>query len=159
MKSPDQPNKDAPGVVAPPPVIYLGMLGISYLIHRIWPLQITPAAIVETVGAALIFVGLCGIAWSSHTMRRAHTNMNPYKPALNLITAGPFAYSRNPIYAAMAAIYLGMGFAINSLWPFILFPPLIEIMKWGVISREEQYLEKKFGASYKDYCSKVRRWF
>jgi protein-S-isoprenylcysteine O-methyltransferase Ste14 len=41
----------------------------------------------------------------------------------------------------------------------VLLPILIGVLEWGVIRREERYLESKFGDTYRDYRSRVRRWF
>jgi len=46
----------------------------------------------------------------------------------------------------------------NSLWPLLLLPALFAAFHFGMVLREEQYLERKFGAEYLDYRSRVRRW-
>jgi protein-S-isoprenylcysteine O-methyltransferase Ste14 len=55
-------------------------------------------------------------------------------------------------------LYLGLAFQINSSWPLILFLPLLIVNHYGVILREERYLEAKFGDTYRNYRAAVRRW-
>ena len=72
--------------------------------------------------------------------------------------SGPYGFSRNPIYLAMLLLQIGMSFWANSPW-FLLFAALpAALLVWGVISREELYLERKFGADYLAYKTRVRRW-
>ena len=92
-------------------------------------------------------------------MRRVGTTANPKKASQVLATGGPFQFSRNPIYLAMTGLYVGLALLINSYWPLTLLVPLLALMEWGVIRREEHYLAEKFGEPYTCYKTKVRRWF
>jgi protein-S-isoprenylcysteine O-methyltransferase Ste14 len=74
------------------------------------------------------------------------------------VTDGPFRYTRNPIYVALTLFYLGIGVVLNALWVLLLIVPLIVVMQLGVITREERYLERKFGDEYLRYKARVRRW-
>ena len=84
--------------------------------------------------------------------------MSPYRPTTTLGTAGPYRYSRNPLYIALTLAYLGAAVVVNTVWPVILLPGLLLVMQWGVISREERYLERRFGDEYRRYRTRVRRW-
>jgi protein-S-isoprenylcysteine O-methyltransferase Ste14 len=92
------------------------------------------------------------------TMRGARTNVNPYKPAHAIVESGPFRYSRNPIYVAMAITYIGSSLLVRSAVPLLLLPVVIGAIDRGVIDREEAYLEDKFGDRYLAYKMRVRRW-
>lgn len=92
-------------------------------------------------------------------MRRVGTPASPKEQSQVLVTGGPFRFSRNPIYLAMTGLYLGLMLLVNALWPLLLLVPLLALMEWGVIRREEHYLAGKFGETYTSYKSKVRRWF
>lgn len=151
-------NLDNPGVIAPPLLIYISALAISYSLHQIWPWRITSFIALKILGVCLIVIGSMLIIWARNTMYQAKTHMNPYKPALTLLVTGPFGFSRNPIYVAMTLIYFGITFLASSVWPFIILVPVIGIMAWGVILREEKHLEAKFGLNYQVYKTKVRRW-
>ena len=80
------------------------------------------------------------------------------KPTTALVTAGPFGYSRNPIYVALTLLYLRVAFLVNALWILLLVVPVLLVIRYGVIAREEAYLTRKFGDVYHQYTAQVRRW-
>ncbi|HKO25740.1 MAG TPA: isoprenylcysteine carboxylmethyltransferase family protein [Chloroflexota bacterium] len=92
------------------------------------------------------------------TMLRAHTPLDPRQPTRQLVTWGPFRLSRNPGYASEAMIYAGIASVVNTLWPFFFLPAVLVVIQRGVIAREEHYLKRKFGAEYRKYKARVRRW-
>jgi protein-S-isoprenylcysteine O-methyltransferase Ste14 len=76
----------------------------------------------------------------------------------SLVTGGIHGWSRNPIYVGMFLIYGGIGVASQSLWTLILALPLAISLRYGVVAREEAYLERRFGDAYRDYKARVGRW-
>lgn len=146
-------------LIAPPPVMYIGALLLGITIHVLLPISIFPATPAREILASLLLVLSGAFArWAFLTMRRLGTTANPKQPSEALVTDGPFRISRNPIYVAMTGLYIGLAFLINSAWPLILLVPLLTLMQWGVILREERYLAGKFGSEYTAYRSRVRRW-
>lgn len=91
-------------------------------------------------------------------MVKAGTNIRPDKPALAIVTAGPFRLTRNPMYLSLCLLQLGLGLLINGLIPLLLVIPLALTLHFGVILREERYLTAKFGETYTHFQSHVRRW-
>lgn len=67
-------------------------------------------------------------------------------------------WTRNPIYLGMFLVFIGIGVAAQSLWILTLTLPLAIIIRYGVVAREEAYLERRFGGAYRDYKTRVRRW-
>ena len=102
--------------------------------------------------------GVLLLVWFERAMRQADTPTNPYKPSLRLATEGPFRYTRNPGYLSMAMIYAGIATIANALWAILLLPAALLAIRRGVIEREEDYLERKFGEEYLSYKAQVRRW-
>jgi protein-S-isoprenylcysteine O-methyltransferase Ste14 len=152
--------KDRPGVIAPPPLIYLGGLLIAFAFNKWWrPWPIFLANDLRWSGLVLIVAGIALIVAGRRTMLAAETNINPYKPVLTVVTSGPFRFMRNPLYLAMILIYLGLTLALNTWWGFVLLVPVILLIHFGVVAREERYLERKFGESYRAYRLRVRRYF
>lgn len=146
-------------LIAPPPVMYIGALLLGVGIHALAPISIFSATYIQVILAGLFLV-VSGIfaRWAFLTMRRVGTTASPKKPSQALVTGGPFRISRNPIYVAMTGLYIGLAFLVNSAWPLILLVPLLMLMQWGVILREERYLSGKFGSEYTAYKAGVRRW-
>jgi protein-S-isoprenylcysteine O-methyltransferase Ste14 len=74
------------------------------------------------------------------------------------VTSGIHGRSRNPIYVGLFLIYVGIGVAARSPWILIFTLPLALVMRYGVVAREEAYLERRFGDAYRQYKTRVRRW-
>jgi protein-S-isoprenylcysteine O-methyltransferase Ste14 len=74
------------------------------------------------------------------------------------VVAGPYRYSRNPIYVGMFLGLVGIAIGFDSLWPLVLLVPFFLVIRYGVVAREEAYLERKFGDGYGTYKRRVRRW-
>ena len=151
-------EEDKAGVVAPPPLIYLGALVFSLLLNRRFPIAFLPCRIVRSVGWPLLIGGVLLIGWFEWTMRHAGTLSNPYKPVSRMVTDGPFRYTRNPAYLSMTMVYTGIASLTNALWAILLLPVALLVIQRGVIVREERYLERKFGEEFLRYKAQVRRW-
>ena len=154
----DVAEKDVPGVIARPPFIYLGFLVLGLGLDWLWPYPLLPEALRYTLGGALFALGL-GLALASiRRFKAAGTNFETQKPATAILTEGPYRISRNPIYIGLTAAYAGIGIAVDAPWVWVLLLPTLVVMHYGVIAREERYLERKFGKEYLDYKARVRRW-
>ena len=148
---------DHPGVIALPPLLFLGFLAGGIVLNFLRPLPPGSSAS-RIAGSVLVLVGLALAIWGRKTMTRAGTNVNPRQPSTALVVTGPFRYMRNPLYVAMFILYIGLAFLLNTLWPIVLIAVLFPLMHWGVVLREERYLERKFGETYSRYCAVTRRW-
>lgn len=98
------------------------------------------------------------VAISVWQFSRAGTNIPTRKPANKIVQSGFYKFSRNPIYFSFTVFLAGAAIAFDNLWMLLLIVPFVPLMNWGVISREERYLEQKFGEEYLMYKSQVRRW-
>lgn len=151
-------KEDNAGVTIPPPLLYLVPLLLGLVVQKFRRLSILPNRLARPMGIILLVAGLVTNIWGAMTMRRAQTPLNPTQPVKQLVTSGPFQYSRNPLYAGMTLIYLGITNLVNSGWPLLFLPAILLTMRRRVIGREEQYLERKFGNEYLEYKQGVRRW-
>ncbi len=151
-------DRDNAGVVAPPPLIYLGPLVLGLLLNRKLSVPFLPRGAARALGWPLLAGGVSLASWFVFTMRRADTPIDPREPVSNLATDGPFRYTRNPAYLSMAMIYAGISSLANALWAILLLPATLLVIQRGVIEREERYLERKFGDEYLRYKARVRRW-
>lgn len=154
----DRDNADNPGVVAPPPLIYAGALAAGLTINRLRPVPFLPHTLGRALGPLLIAGGVLIGVTGFRAMRRAGTNVDPREPATTVVQTGPYRYTRNPLYASMALIYSGVTAFANALPAVLLLPIVLHVMRYGVIEREEHYLEGKFGEEYLKYKARVRRW-
>jgi protein-S-isoprenylcysteine O-methyltransferase Ste14 len=149
------------GVVARPPLLFLASLLIGFVLDRLLPLPFElPAAPTAdaVVAGSLIVGGLALFAVGIRDFSRAATPVPTNQPVRALVTTGLHAWTRNPIYLGMFVFYDGIGVAARSPWILILTLPLAITIRYGVVAREEAYLERLFGDAYRDYMVRVRRW-
>jgi protein-S-isoprenylcysteine O-methyltransferase Ste14 len=154
----DTPSDDHPGVIAPPPFLYGAAFLVGSLLHWSFPKSVLSLDIAPWVGVSLLSCGAILAVWSRRTLESADTNVDPSLPATTLVVTGPFGFSRNPMYLARTLLYLGLGLLVNGLGLMLVLAPLLVVMHYGVIRREERYLEAKFGEAYRQYRAGVRRW-
>jgi protein-S-isoprenylcysteine O-methyltransferase Ste14 len=151
---------DVAGVIALPPLIFLGFLAAAAVLEAVVPLQVLAAQVFPRylAGAALAVGGVVVIFTAAGRFQAAGTNIPPTLPATALVVDGIYRRTRNPLYLGMIFIYLGLSVAAGSLWAIGLAVPLVWVVNTGVIAREERYLERKFGDAYRSYKAAVRRW-
>jgi protein-S-isoprenylcysteine O-methyltransferase Ste14 len=157
---PDQerePGRTA-GVIAPPPVIYLGALAIGLGLDAVIGTGSLPSIVGVPIGAASIITGAGLLRSFLRAFQRARTPVDPYMPSEAIVIDGPFRLTRNPAYLGMALTYAGIAIVANAPWALAPLPVAIAVIDRGVIAREERYLERTFGRPYVDYKRRVRRW-
>jgi protein-S-isoprenylcysteine O-methyltransferase Ste14 len=147
-------------VIAPPPILFLGTLVAGVLIdHLVWRMptgipdtpRIVVGGLLVVVGALLLFLAATGFA-------RAGTGVRHAAGSSALVTTGPHAFTRNPMYLAMALAYAGLALLADSLIALALLAPLLLVVQFGVIAREERFMEATFGDAYCAYKKRVRPW-
>jgi protein-S-isoprenylcysteine O-methyltransferase Ste14 len=149
---------DHAGVRVPPPLIYVVLFGLGIALHWLAPLTFLP--IIPARAAALIFLG-CGVllgVWSIGLFRRAGTNLVPVQPTTALVISGPYRLTRNPIYLGFLCVYIAAALWFGIVWALVLVPLVVLAVQRLAIAKEERYLERKFGAAYRQYRAQVRRW-
>lgn len=153
--------RDNSGVKFPPPLIFFGLLILGFIIEFYWPTRIlTPAhaVVARTAGVLITIAGLVLFASAVGTFRSVGTSVVPMKPTTALALSGPYRFTRNPIYLAMAVVTAGIALLANALWPLMMTPILMVLLTYTAILHEERYLAMKFGEPYTTYMSRVRRW-
>ena len=144
-------------MIAPPPLIYLAFLGLGFVLEALLPGAELPAW-AQWAGAAVIVAGVVLVVSFERAFKRAGTDANPYRPSTALATDGPYRFSRNPGYLGMAITYVGIALAAEAPWALVMLVPATLLMHYGVIRREERYLESLFGEEYVSYKQATRRW-
>jgi protein-S-isoprenylcysteine O-methyltransferase Ste14 len=151
-------NNDSPRVIALPPLIYVAGLALGFLAHWADPRPMMAPSLRPWLAWPILIMGIALAGWGRQTLVRAGTNVDPRKPATALVTTGPFAWSRNPLYIALSLIYLAIACFANEVWFLPFLAASLAVLQYGVIHREERYLEGKFGEAYRQYCARVGRW-
>jgi protein-S-isoprenylcysteine O-methyltransferase Ste14 len=96
--------------------------------------------------------------WALVTIAKQQTALLPGGATRLVIDHGPFGWSRNPLYVGLLVGSAGVGLVLGSVWALMALPLEWALLRWGAVVPEEQYLAAKFGATYTDYTSRVRRW-
>jgi protein-S-isoprenylcysteine O-methyltransferase Ste14 len=153
----DEPQ--APGVAAPPPLIFAVPLVLGLAVSRLQPDPEKSARFARALGGASVAAGIAiGVA-AITALKGVGTNPDPFKPTTALATAGIYRLSRNPAYVGATSIYIGVAMSARSLPAFTLLPVALALLDRLVVAREERYLEGRFGEEYRRYREAVPRWF
>ena len=150
---------DTANVIVRPPIAWaiavLAGLALNWLI----PLPFVPASMPASwLGAIVFALALALFAWAITTMTRAGSNVPTDRPATMIVDTGPYRFTRNPIYLGMMLGLIGLAIALDNFWLLLALVPFAAVIRYGVIAREEAYLERKFGDIYRGYRVRVRRW-
>jgi protein-S-isoprenylcysteine O-methyltransferase Ste14 len=141
-----------------PPLIYGAAIAIGLACQWLWPRPVLSGVWLGPLGGGLIVAALVLLAAAVQRFRAAGTPVPARKPTTAIVRTGPYRFSRNPIYLAFSLLQLGIALWLNSWWLVATLAAAVACVHYIVIPREEQYLEARFGAEYRDYKAAVRRW-
>ena len=150
---------DTAQVIIHPPIAW-GLAVIAGLaLNWLVPLPFLPADLPVGWLGAMVFVLALALGVSAViTIIRAGSNVPTNRPTTTIVESGPYRFTRNPIYLGMFLGQIGLAIAFDNLWLLMMLVPFALVIRYGVVAREEAYLERKFGDVYRGYCSRVRRW-
>ncbi|MGI9293992.1 MAG: methyltransferase family protein [Pseudomonadales bacterium] len=155
-------NRDSAAVRMFPPAIPVLIIALGIGLNRIFPIESLveiPIPFRYWLGGIIVACAMLGLGgWAVLIMRRDGQSENPWKPTFNIIDRGPFRLTRNPMYLQMVLVCLGVGIALMNWWLLLLTPLCGSLLHRLAIIPEEDYLERKFGDSYRKYKERVRRW-
>jgi protein-S-isoprenylcysteine O-methyltransferase Ste14 len=160
MSVPD--TQDTPGLMMPPPVFLGVAVLLALILDWITGLSFLAAPAITSpqtwLGVIILAAGVWLPVAGAREFNRSGTNINPFQPALKLVTTGPYRFTRNPMYLGMIIILLGLSLMLSLEWGLILTPFLWLAFDRLVVAREETYLTAKFGTPYREFLSRTRRW-
>lgn len=140
-----------------PPRLVLLLLGGAGIAH--WALDAQSILRHVPAGALLIVLAVVLNIWADRVFKAAHTPVRPDELPIRLVTRGPFAWSRNPMYLGLILLLLGVAMVVGTV-PFWLLPMLLWLLLARVFVRhEERVLRDQFGEQFDTYCRTVNRWF
>ncbi len=151
-------GRDTAGVIAPPPLVYLGGLVAGFALRSALPATPVRPTVRWPVGGGLLAIGGTLMGSFLRAFARAGTPVSPYSASTSLVTTGPYRISRNPAYLGMALVYTGIAVSAEALWALVPLPAVLAVIDRGVIAREERYLDHRLGDEYRRYKQRTRRW-
>ena len=150
--------KENAGVVVPVPVIYGAALALGLAAEFTLPTVPLPRTVTLWLGGVIIALSIPIVISAFRALTRARTAFDARKPTTSLVSDGAFHYSRNPTYLSLTLLYVGLALVLGSPWVLLMVVPAVALTQWGVVLREERYLEAKFGEEYRRYKTNVRQW-
>lgn len=156
-QGPGEPEASPAEILAPGPLLAIGAFAVGVVLHLFIPLSVLPNPLNVVGGALLVVIGLGILLTGLLAMRRIGKSPDHDDEPSELITDGPFGYTRNPLYLGLLVIYLGLTALLNSPWPLLPFA----VLAWyfdRMAKREEEYLHAVFGDEFDEYTANVRRW-
>lgn len=149
---------DNANVVAPAPVFFVSAVAVGFALEYAFPSALLSFKYSAALGIAFIATAVVLVLSAVVHLVRAKTAFDARKSTTTIVTAGAFGISRNPTYLSLALLQVGLALLFQSIWVLVAVVAAVAATHWGVVLREERYLEQKFGAEYMRYSAKVRRW-
>ncbi len=158
MSESTQPGGGTAGVIAYPPNVLGGAICAGLLLRWAWPQPLAgwPASLALGLLAGTASAALA--LWARRHFLAAGTPIHPGDATTAIVTTGPYAWTRNPLYVAQGLLLVMAAGLSNSAAVLAMLVPWAGVIRFGVIAREERYLAERFGETYRSYRSRVRRW-
>jgi protein-S-isoprenylcysteine O-methyltransferase Ste14 len=147
------------GIRIAPPLIFGGALAIGLAAGNVPQSSTYGTRARRLLGTISIGVGVAAGASALLEMRRVGSNPNPFEPTSAIATRGAFRFTRNPAYFGATSIYIGVALIARSIPAFVALPIALAMIDRFVVDKEERYLERRFGDTYRTYRDGVPRWF
>lgn len=147
-----------PRTLLPPPLVYAGGLLAGWYLNRWHALTFIIPDVARWLAWSVVALAIGLMLWAAATIWRHRTTVNPYGQVSHLVSSGPFAFSRNPIYLADAWLYIALGILWHNGWMLLMMPLVWATMRYAVIRHEEVHLHARFGKTYEEYCQRTGRW-
>jgi protein-S-isoprenylcysteine O-methyltransferase Ste14 len=154
--------RDTAGVIAPPPLIAAIAVALGLLLDRLLPAYVLTVLLSFSermvIGGLVMAAGFALALPAVFAFRRARTHVEPWKPTSALVTDGIFRHLRNPMYVGATLLLAGFAVLFASDWTLVMTIGFALVVHFGVVKREERYLEAKFGNAYRSYKVQVPRY-
>jgi protein-S-isoprenylcysteine O-methyltransferase Ste14 len=158
--NPPTNRRERPNTIPWPPMIFLSAVAAAVALGYVYPLggMLPFGTAVRIIGALLLLAGIGLDVAAMREMRRHRANILPHRAATALVTSGPFALSRNPIYLGNTLVLTGAALLFSSLWLLLAAAAAAWAVTALAIRREEAHLAAQFGDAWTAYTERTPRW-
>ena len=158
MPSELPPEEDRPGVPIAPPLLFVLPILASLAFEWLAPTSFVHGASRWIIGVLIFVTGIALGGGGFITQKRAGTDPIPFNPTTRVVGHGVYRFTRNPMYVGFALCTLALAILVDSTWMLLAVPIGLVLTDRLIVTREERYLERKFGEEYLNYKRRVRRW-
>jgi protein-S-isoprenylcysteine O-methyltransferase Ste14 len=127
------------------PSVSIAVLNVRFLPDAAWPYW---------VGAAVTGAGLLFAVWARAHIGRNWSGIVTIKQEHELVTSGPYAFVRHPIYTGLLVAFVGSAMARGE-WRGILAVVIALCALWRKLRLEEHWMIEQFGQAYQSYRARV----
>ncbi len=149
---------NAPQIPFPPAIYPALAIGAGYFLQQFVHLQPPAHRSFMSIGWVSFVISILLIIWSLATLKNAGTTALPHRATKQLVTTGPYRFSRNPVYLAFLLLTLASALTAGNLWILLSLPVVMALLTAHAVGPEEKHLQEVFDKHYDDYCRTVRRW-
>ena len=141
-------------------MIFASAVAAAVILGYVYPLGgvLPTGTAVRSIGALLLLAGIGFDVAAMREMRRHRANILPHRAATALVTSGPFALSRNPIYLGNMLVLTGAALLFGSLWLLLGAAAAGVAVTVLAIRREGAHLAAQFGDGWSEYARHTPRW-
>ena len=141
-----------------PPTYFFALLLIAIGFHLAYPALRIIHWPYNLIGLVPLSIGAWITIWADRMFKRRGTTVKPHLDPSELITTGPYRFSRHPMYLGMVLISTGIVIIFGSITPFLTPVVLTIVFQVEFIPLEEKTMERLFGQQYCSYRQQVRPW-
>ena len=141
-----------------PPQIALIYLVVAFILNIFIKSNVVFNYNHKLLGAMTMAMGILIMLWAWSLFRTSQTTLRPTRRPKKMMTAGPFEWTRNPMYLGIVLILSGIACYMGSVIMFIAPGAFFITINAVYVPYEEKVLVKIFGEEYKRYQKRVRRW-
>ncbi|MGP8121322.1 MAG: methyltransferase family protein [Xanthobacteraceae bacterium] len=146
------------GMAFPPPILLAALIALCVGAQVMWFGGFAYSPTRTVLGLILVVASLALFLSCGRLFKQAGTPFRPTSPATAIVRTGPYRFSRNPMYLAMAGLLAGLGLLLGSYCFGVAMVVFVVAVNFGVVLPEERYLESLQGETYLQYKRQVRRW-
>ncbi len=146
------------GMLIPPPVLLGLLIKAALLVQFLVFGGVHVSKLGALIGGLLIAVSVALLSASKQRFREAGTPVRPTSRTTTIVSEGPYAISRNPMYLGFAGVMTGLAVVLGSMALAVAGVAFVAVVHYGVVLREERYLLGLYGDTYRGYMARVRRW-
>ena len=125
----------------------IGLVVMDHLVPIPWPVRIRGE---RFTGLVLVLIGAALNVWAVAERRQGSTGAFRLEEPEGLVTSGPYALTRHPMYVGWGFLHLGIGLARRSAWVFVTLPAAIAVDHRAAV-REDAELTRAFGDDFDRY--------